>query len=160
MTVLAAFKVLLHRYSGQQDICVGSPIANRTQQELEGMIGFFVNTLALRNEVKSDVSFTELLEQVKTTMLDAYANQDAPFERVVDAVVRDRDMSRSPLFQVMFSWQNISEIPDFSLGELILSKERAEHTTSKFDITFTVTDTRKASRVHWNIARIYFLRTE
>ncbi|MEO7533477.1 MAG: amino acid adenylation domain-containing protein, partial [Ferruginibacter sp.] len=141
MTVLAAFKVLLYRYSGQHDICVGSPIANRSQQEIEGLVGFFVNTLALRNKVSAEESFTELLQQVKTTMLEAYANQDVPFEKVVDAVVKDRDMSRTPLFQVMFSWQNTQDAPQLRLGELNLSTERYEHTTSKFDLTLNVTDT-------------------
>ena len=106
MTLLAAFKVLLHRYSGQQDICVGSPIANRTQQEVEGLIGFFVNTLALRSEVKGRHPFTELLQQVKATTLEAYEHQEVPFEKVVEAVVKERDLSRSPLFQVMFVLQN------------------------------------------------------
>jgi non-ribosomal peptide synthetase component F len=81
MTLLSAFKVLLHRYSGQEDICVGTSIASREQQDLEGMIGFFVNTLALRSEVSGDKSFRELLQQVRSTTLDAYANQDAPLKK-------------------------------------------------------------------------------
>jgi non-ribosomal peptide synthetase component F len=133
--------VLLYKYSGQQDICVGSPIANRTQQELEGLIGFFVNTLALRSEVTADAFFTELLQQVKATTLEAYENQDVPFEKVVDAVVKERDQSRSPLFQVMFILQNTPEVPELSLGELKLLPEGHQHTNSKFELTFTITET-------------------
>ena len=106
MTLLAAFKVLLYRYSGQEDISVGSPIAGRTQQEVEGLVGFFVNTVALRSHVKADVSFNQLLDQIKQMTLGAYDHQEAPFEKVVELVVKERDMSRSPLFQVMFVLQN------------------------------------------------------
>src|SRR6266702_3274853 len=103
MTLLAAFKVLLYRYSGQEDVCVGTSVANRPQQELEGLIGFFINTLALRSQVSGDMSFRELLQDIKTTTLEAYAHQEVPCEKVVDAVVKGRDMSRHPLFQVLFS---------------------------------------------------------
>ncbi|MEO7533118.1 MAG: amino acid adenylation domain-containing protein, partial [Ferruginibacter sp.] len=142
MTLLAAFQVLLYRYSGQEDICVGTPIANRGQQELEELVGFFVNTIALRTEVNGNKSFTGLLQQVKATTLEAYANQDVPFEKVVDAVVRERDMSRTPLFQVMFILQNTPDVPAFRLGEVQLSSEGYQHTTSKFEITFNITDTK------------------
>ncbi|MEO7535067.1 MAG: amino acid adenylation domain-containing protein, partial [Ferruginibacter sp.] len=141
MTLLSAIKVLLHRYSGQQDICVGTAIANRTQHELEELIGFFVNTLALRSEVNGEASFIELLQQVKTTTLDAYSHQDVPFEKVVNAVVKERDMSRTPLFQVMFVLQNTPEVPKLKLGELSLSRTGHEQNTSKFDIGFTLTET-------------------
>src|SRR5207237_1205999 len=112
MTLLATFKVLLYRHSGQQDICLGSPIAGRQQQELEGLIGFFVNTLALRNDVRWDTSFTDLLQQVRSTTLEAYEHQEVPFETVVEAVVRERDLSTDPLVQVMFVLQNTPRIPD------------------------------------------------
>ena len=81
MTLLSAFNILLYRYSGQKDICVGSPIAGRQQKEVEELIGFFINTLALRSEVNSDASFTELLQQVRATTLEAYEHQDVPFEK-------------------------------------------------------------------------------
>ena len=113
MTLLAVFKVLLYRYSGQEDICVGTTVAGRNQQELEGLIGFFINTLALRSQVKGDMRFTALLQEVKETALEAYAHQEVPFEKVVDAVVKTRDMSRHPLFQVLFSLQNTPEVPTF-----------------------------------------------
>ncbi|MEJ7738035.1 MAG: amino acid adenylation domain-containing protein [Chitinophagaceae bacterium] len=141
MTLLAAFKVLLHRYTGQQDICVGSAIAGRQHQELEGLIGFFVNSLALRSDVSGNVSFLELLQQVKATTLEAYEHQEVPFETVVDAVVKERDMSRNPLFQVMFVLQNTPEVPQVQLGKLTLLNESFQHTAAKFDITFLLTET-------------------
>ncbi|GGF16068.1 non-ribosomal peptide synthetase [Hymenobacter cavernae] len=140
MTLLATFKSLLYRYSGQQDICVGSAIAGRQQHEIEGLIGFFVNTLALRSQVRGEVSFTELLQQVKTTTLEAYEYQQAPFEKVVDLVVKERDLSRSPLFQVMFVLQNTPDIPDLHLGAVKATREGYEHATAQFDFTFTLTE--------------------
>ncbi len=141
MTLLAAIKVLLYRYSGQQDICIGTPVAGRQQKDVEGLIGFFINTLALRSDIKGAASFTELLQQVRATTLEAYTNQDVPFEKVVNAIVKERDMSRNPLFQVMFVLQNTPEIPELRLGELKLSREGYDHTTSKFDLSFTITRT-------------------
>ncbi len=138
MTLLSVLKVLLYRYSGQQDICVGTPVVNRTQKEVEGLIGFFVNTLALRSEVDGKTTFTELLQQVKLTTFGAYEHQEVPFEKVVDAVVRERDMSRSPLFQVMLVLQNTPDLPDVALGGLRLSGIPSVHTTSKFDLTFSL----------------------
>ncbi|MEJ6981955.1 non-ribosomal peptide synthase/polyketide synthase [Pedobacter sp. P351] len=141
MTLLAAFKVLLHRYSGQEDICVGSGIAGRQQQELEGLIGFFVNTLAMRSEVRGDMPFTEFLQSVKLTAMEAYSHQEVPFEKVVDAVVKERDVSRNPLFQVTFVVQNTPDVPDLLLGDVALSVENYDHVTTKFDITFSITET-------------------
>jgi amino acid adenylation domain-containing protein/non-ribosomal peptide synthase protein (TIGR01720 family) len=146
MTMLATFKLLLYRYSGQEDICVGAPIAGRQQQEIEGLIGFFVNTLALRSQVRGEMSFNELLEEVKTTTLEAYNHQEVPFEKVVDAVVTTRDMSRNPLFQVLFVLQNTPDIPELKLGGLHLSAEGQEHTTTTFDIAFTLNETNSGIR--------------
>ena len=92
MTLLAAFQVLLHRYSGQDDIAVGSPIAGRPRPELEGLIGFFVNTLVLRGDLSGDPGFRELLRRVRRTAIDAYAHQDVPFERLVTALRPDREL--------------------------------------------------------------------
>ncbi|MBD0364838.1 MAG: non-ribosomal peptide synthetase, partial [Flavisolibacter sp.] len=141
MTLLAAYKVLLHRYSNQNDICVGTPIANRNQQELEGLVGFFVNTIVLRSEVHAEAPFTELLQQVKQTTLEAYEYSETPFEKVVEAVVKERDMSRSPLFQVMFALQNTPEVPRLSLGEAKLSFGSAEHTTTLFELFLNIRET-------------------
>ncbi|MBZ4423396.1 condensation domain-containing protein, partial [Myxococcus sp. RHSTA-1-4] len=106
MALLASFQVLLSRYSGQQDIAVGSPIAGRQRGELEGLIGFFVNTLVLRARLDVRASFRDMLRQVKESALGAYAHQDVPFERLVEELQPTRDMSRSPLFQVIFALQN------------------------------------------------------
>uniref|UniRef100_UPI0030EB9C2C amino acid adenylation domain-containing protein n=1 Tax=Ascidiimonas meishanensis TaxID=3128903 RepID=UPI0030EB9C2C len=143
MFLLAAFKVLLFRYSGQTDICVGTPIANRTQTELEGMIGFFVNTLTLRSDLSGNIGFSELLAQVKETTLQSYDHQLAPFEKVVERVVDTRDMSTSALFQVMFVLQNtpdLSKEKDLSLGNLKLSQYEFTNTTSKYDITLNAVE--------------------
>jgi amino acid adenylation domain-containing protein/non-ribosomal peptide synthase protein (TIGR01720 family) len=138
MTLLAAFKVLMYRYSGQDDICVGIPVAGRQQQEVEGLVGFFINTLAIRTDLSGEPVFTKLLQQVKENLLQGYAFQDTPFEKIVDAVVQDRDMSRTPVFQVMFVLQNTPEPSELKLGELLLTEERAEHNSSKFDLTFVL----------------------
>ena len=106
MTLLAAFQTLLFRYTNQEDFNVGTPIANRQAAELEPLIGFFVNTLVLRGDLSGQPTFRELLQRTRTTALEAYANQDAPFEQVVDAVQPERSLQMSPLFQVLFALQN------------------------------------------------------
>lgn len=139
MTLLAALKVLLYRYSGQRDICVGTPVAGRQQQEVEGLVGFFINTLALRSELSGEISFMDFLQQVRATTLEAYMHQEIPFEKVVESVVKNRDMSRSPLFQVMIVLQNTPEIGELRLGDVLLSGgvgESFPHNTSKFELTF------------------------
>ncbi|MFR9778050.1 amino acid adenylation domain-containing protein [Micromonospora sp. MS34] len=107
MTVLAALKALLWRYTGQHDICVGTPVAGRVRAELEPMVGFFVNMLPLRTVLAGDWTFEELLGQVRRTALGAYDHQEVPFERLVDLVDAPRDLSRNPLFQVMFNMLNV-----------------------------------------------------
>src|SRR5262249_8759513 len=106
MVLLGAFKALLHRYTGQEDLCVGTPIAGRNRAEVEGLIGFFVNTLVLRTDLSGDPTFRELLARVRETALGAYAHQDLPFEMLVQSLRPDRDPSHSSLFQVMFILQN------------------------------------------------------
>src|SRR5262249_48071171 len=108
MTLLAAFQTLLARYSGQEDIVVGSPIANRTRVETEALIGFFANTLVLRTKVEASLSFLELLGRVREVCLGAYAHQDLPFEQLVEHLQPERDLSRQPLFQVALVLQNAS----------------------------------------------------
>jgi amino acid adenylation domain-containing protein len=107
MALLAAFKILLYRYTGQSDICVGTPIANRQYGETEGLIGMFVNTLALRTWVEGEDTFSALLAKIKATCLEAYEHQDAPFEKVVDLVRPRHNMAISPLFQIMVILQNV-----------------------------------------------------
>ena len=141
MTLLSVFNVLLYRYSGQEDICVGTPVAGRSQQETENLIGFFINTLALRSQVDGSKPFTQLLQETKETTLEAYSHQEVPFEKVVDAVVTTRDMSRSPLFQVLFSLQNTPEVPQLKLASLSLTAASQEHTTTQFDIAFMLSET-------------------
>jgi amino acid adenylation domain-containing protein/non-ribosomal peptide synthase protein (TIGR01720 family) len=140
MTLLAAFKVLLYRYSGQEDICVGSPVAGRTRQETESLIGFFINTLALRSHINGQQPFTALLEQVKETTLGAYEHQEIPFEKIVEAVTKERDLSRSPLFQVMFVLQNMPPVPVLTLGDLELSGEPLSYATTQYDLSFSLED--------------------
>jgi amino acid adenylation domain-containing protein len=105
MVLLAAFKVLLHRYSGQEDIVVGSPISRRTQQQTEHLIGLFLNVAVLRTDISGNLTFRELLQRVRTTALEAYAHQNIPFEKLVEELQPARDPSRTPLFQLMFTFQ-------------------------------------------------------
>src|SRR6185295_13206480 len=140
MVLLAGFKILLHRYSGLQDICVGTSVANRTRKEVEGLIGFFVNTLALRTGITGDLSFTDLLQRVQATTLGAFEHQEIPFEKVVEAVVSERDMSSSPLFQVMLVMPNTPDIRQLQLKDIETSTETFSHNTSKFDITFFIAE--------------------
>ena len=110
MALLAAFEVLLQRYSGQDDIAVGSPVANRARPETEALIGYFVNVVVLRNDLSGEPSFREVLRRVRQVTLDAYDHQEMTLDQVVGAVNPPRDMSRHPLFQVMFALQNV-ELP-------------------------------------------------
>jgi amino acid adenylation domain-containing protein len=138
MTLLAAFQLLLGRYSGQEDIVVGVPVAGRTQPELEGLIGFFVNSLVLRTDLSGDPTFGELLQRVRETALDAFAHQDLPYERLVETMHPHRALGREPLFQVMFALQN-APIPAFELpgGVSLCPIENDSHTT-RFDLTLFV----------------------
>ncbi|MEO5727612.1 MAG: AMP-binding protein, partial [Byssovorax sp.] len=143
MTLMAAFQVLLSRTSRQSDISVGTPVANRTRSEVEPLIGFFVNTLVLRSDLAGDPRFTVLLERVKESALSAYAHQDVPFERVVDAVVVNRDPSRSPLFQAMLALQN-GPMPIPALADLEMAPLEVESGIAKVDLTLTLTDEARA----------------
>ncbi|MBN9384021.1 MAG: amino acid adenylation domain-containing protein, partial [Chitinophagaceae bacterium] len=134
MTMLAAFKVLLHRYSGQDDIAVGTPVSGRGRQELEGMIGYLVNTLVLRDNLGGNPCFRALLQKIRQTTAEAYDHQEVPFGKVVEALLKERDPSRSPLFQVMFDLKSNQDMIDFQLGGVLTSWYLLSHTTSKFDI--------------------------
>ncbi|HKO57253.1 MAG TPA: amino acid adenylation domain-containing protein, partial [Thermoanaerobaculia bacterium] len=136
MVLLAAFKTLLHRYSGQSDICVGSPIANRQYGETEGLIGMFANTLALRSRVEAEEPFSAFLAQVKATCLEAYEHQDAPFEKVVDVVRPQRSLAVSPIFQVMVILQNA----DIGTLDERFPRLLLDSVVSKFDLTASFTE--------------------
>ncbi|MEI6708852.1 MAG: amino acid adenylation domain-containing protein [Methylococcales bacterium] len=137
MTLLAAFQVLLHRYSGQDDIVVGSPIAGRNRQDTENLIGFFVNTLALRTDLSGTPSFSQLLDRVGEVCLSAYAHQDIPFEKLVAELQVQRDMSRHPLFQVMFILQP-AVLQDVQLTGLTANKLSVTSNSAKFDLTISL----------------------
>ncbi|HEY0606761.1 MAG TPA: amino acid adenylation domain-containing protein, partial [Herpetosiphonaceae bacterium] len=141
MTLLAAWQVLLARYSGQSDIAVGTPIANRTQAETEHLIGFFVNTLVLRTDLTGSPSFREVLARVREVCLGAYAHQDLPFEQLVDVVRPTRDLSHNPLFQVMFTLGQASAAAGSELPGLNLQPLSIERQTAQFDLTLTMDET-------------------
>jgi amino acid adenylation domain-containing protein len=134
MTLLAAFQVLLYRYSGQKDFTVGTIIANRNRVEIEDLIGFFVNTLVLRADLSGKPNFTQLLSRVKESALGAYDHQDLPFERLVEELQPDRELNHTPLFQVMFGLQNTPN-QRLELPELNVESIGLDLGTAKFDLT-------------------------
>ncbi|WP_375511201.1 amino acid adenylation domain-containing protein [uncultured Nostoc sp.] len=140
MTLLAAFQTLLHRYTRQDDIVVGSPIANRNSVETEELIGFFINTLVLRTDISGNPSFRELLARVRQVTLEAYAHQDLPFEKLVKELQPERNLSQTPLFQVMFVLQN-TPIEEFKLPDVEFSTMAVYTNTAKFDLTFGMSET-------------------
>src|ERR1700730_2406312 len=140
MTLLAAFETLLFRYSGQEDLVVGSPIAGRNRAETEGLIGFFVNSLPLRTRLSGNPTFGELLKRVRETALGAYAHQDLPFEKIVEWAQQERSLSYAPIFQVMFALQNQPRAT-FALPGLKLSPLKRESDAAKFDLTLFITET-------------------
>ncbi|MDF5712715.1 MAG: condensation domain-containing protein, partial [Rhizonema sp. NSF051] len=139
MTLLAAFQTLLYRYTNQTDICVGTPIANRNHGETEALIGLFANTLVLRTNLSGNLTFSDLLSQVRKMALGAYAHQDLPFEQLVEQLQPERSLSHTPLFQVMFTLQApLSELQFPGLkGNLLV----AESSTAKFDLTLVLENT-------------------
>lgn len=155
MTLQAAFATLLYRYSGQSDILIGSPIANRSRQEIEPLIGFFVNTLVLRNRFENNPTFESFLAQVKETTLNAYEHQDLPFEQIIEAVQPRRSLSHSPLFQVMFVLQN-SPMEELQLPGITLTEIPPESTVSKFDITLSMMETREGLSAQWEYSSDLF----
>ncbi|ERT05439.1 non-ribosomal peptide synthase TIGR01720 domain protein [Lyngbya aestuarii BL J] len=142
MTLLAAFKILLHRYSNQDDIVIGSPIANRNRQETESLIGFFVNTLVLRTDLSGNPSFEDVLKRVREVTSGAYKHQDLPFSKLVEELQPERNLSHNPLFQVMFQFQNEayqfqnSSSPELQLPNLQIGQFWIDPESTKFDITW------------------------
>jgi amino acid adenylation domain-containing protein/non-ribosomal peptide synthase protein (TIGR01720 family) len=139
MTVLAAFQLLLARYSGQRDVAVGTPIAGRTHSELEDLIGFFVNTLVLRTDLSGDPSFTELVARVRDVALGAYAHQDLPFEKLVEELQPVRSLSHTPLFQVMFGFDSVAG-GEQALGDASMTGVGVASDSTKFDLTLSVAE--------------------
>jgi amino acid adenylation domain-containing protein len=141
VVLLAAFQVLLRRYTGSDDIIVGTPIAGRTRVETENLIGFFVNTLVLRANAGGAPSFREFIARVRDTVLGAMANQDVPFERIVEAVQPERDRARNPLFDALFSLQDAGSGSDFALTGVTATKLAGARDTAKFDVQLILNDT-------------------
>ena len=158
MTLLAGLDVLLARYSGQEDIVVGSPIAGRGRAELERLLGLFVNTLVLRTDLSGNPSFEELLRRVRETALGAYSYQDLPFERLVEELRPERDLSRNPVFQVMFILHNqprsVKEIPG-----LLFSPFKKEFGAAMFDLTVIAQEAEDGLRTTFNYNRDLFDRS-
>lgn len=139
MLLLAAFQTLLHRYTGESDFSVGTPIAGRNRLETEGLIGFFVNTLLMRAHLSGNPRFNDALSRIRNTVLAAYAHQDLPFEMLVDHLQPERDLSHTPLFQVMFVFQNAPR-ENMRLSDLKLSWFNVESGTAKYDLTFALAE--------------------
>ncbi|MFN8439524.1 MAG: amino acid adenylation domain-containing protein [Caldilineaceae bacterium] len=163
MTLLAAFAVLLARHSAQDDLVIGSPIANRTSHEVEPLIGFFVNTLALRVKLHENPRFVDLLRQVRQTTLDAYAHQEIPFEQVVDALHLPRNLSYTPLFQVMFAWQSASQPALFqnvegNIAGLEVQALDWKKPSVEFDIVLTLAESTEGVQGSWEFSTDLFDR--
>jgi amino acid adenylation domain-containing protein len=140
MTLLAAFKTLLYRYTHEHDISVGSPVANRNQVETEHLIGMFVNTLVMRTDVSGNPSFRELLSRVREVALGAFSHQDVPFEKLVEELQPERNLSYSPLFQVTFALQNTS-MPALQFVGIELNTFQINNNTAKFDLSLDLSET-------------------
>ena len=155
MLLLAAFQTLLSRYAGQTDIVVGTPIAGRTQVETEGLIGFFVNTLVLRSELSGNPTFKEFLQRVREMVLEAYANQDIPFEKLVEELAPERSRKHNPLVQVVFILQNTPQ-GTLELPGLMLSPASVATRTTKFDLTLNVVEAGDGITATWDYSTDLF----
>ncbi len=139
MLLLAAFNVLLHRYTGEEDVIVGTPIANRNRVEIEGLIGFFVNMLVLRTDLSGGPTFRELLDRVRTVALEAYGHQDMPFEKLVEHLQPERSMSRHPLFQVAFQLGN-APMEDAEVAGLVFEAVHVDKDSTQFDLSLDLVE--------------------
>ena len=157
MTVLATLSILLSRYSRQNDLCIGSPIANRTHSQTEGLIGFFVNTLVMRQQIKPEQSFIEFLQQTRQICLDAYAHQDVAFDVLVEKLHPERSMSYNPLFQVMLVLEN-NQSPDLDLSGLEMEFLGVKCAIAKFDLTLLITESDHQLNCSWEYATDLFAR--
>ncbi len=146
MTLLAAFQTLLCRYTNQEDIVLGTPIANRTRRETEDLIGFFVNTLVMRTDLSGNPAFSELLRRVREVALQSYAHQDLPFEKLVEELKPERSLSHMPLFQVMVAFENAPEAT-LALPGLELQDFTVEGQTAKFDLSLYIGESNEGLRL-------------
>jgi UDP:flavonoid glycosyltransferase YjiC (YdhE family)/alpha-ketoglutarate-dependent taurine dioxygenase len=155
MTLLAAFQTLLHRYTKQEDIIVGTDVANRNRTETEGLIGFFINLLVLRTDLSGNPSFRELLDRVREVALGAYAHQDLPFAKLVEELQPERKLQPTPLFQVLFVMQNVP-MPARSLLNLTIQPVDIPYHTTKFDLALFMEETEKGIVGTWNYSTDLF----
>jgi len=149
MVCLAAFNVLLSRYSGQTDISVGTPIAGRRHSELDSLIGFFINTLVMRNDLSDEPSFAECINRIRETALAAFAHQELPFEKLVDELHPSRDMSHAPLFQTAFIMQNTPWDQSAELQNLRVEPIELDYGVAKFDLSLVMAERREGLLVHF-----------
>ncbi|HEY0737985.1 MAG TPA: amino acid adenylation domain-containing protein [Herpetosiphonaceae bacterium] len=148
VVLLAAFQILLMRYSGQDDVVVGTPVAGRNRAELEALIGFFVNTLVIRTDVSGNPTFHEVLQRVRQVTSEAYAHQDVPFEYLVETIAPDRELNRHPLFQVLFTFQNMP-FPQTASAGLTWSALDIDSATAKFDLSLALVETPQGLQGGW-----------
>jgi amino acid adenylation domain-containing protein/non-ribosomal peptide synthase protein (TIGR01720 family) len=155
MTLLAAFQTLLYRYTGQQDVGVGTPIAGRSKRETEALIGCFINTQVLRTDLSNNPTFRELLQRVRQVALEAYDNQDLPFELLVEELHPTRDLNRTPLFHVLFSFQNVPlqplSLPGLTLESLVFASQ-----TAKFDLSLGLQELENGLLGEWEYSTDLF----
>jgi len=155
MTLLATFQALLFRYTGQEDVVVGSPVAGRTMFETENLIGAFVNTLVLRGDLSGHPTFREVLARVRQTVMGSFCHQDVPFEKLVEELNPERKANRSPLFQVMFAFQNMPE-PQLAVNGVKFAPINVENNAAKFDLTLEVQEAPDGISVSFEYARDLF----
>ena len=155
MTLLSGYQLLLSRYSGQTDISVGAPVANRNRPEVEPLIGYFINTLVMRSDLSGDPTFRELLGRVREVALGAYAHEEVPFERLVSELHAERDLSRTPLFQVVMVLQN-APLGSLALGGTRLEPEEIDNGAAKFDMTAQLTETEDGVVGRWEYSADLF----
>ncbi len=155
MLLLSAFTILLSKHSGQDDIVIGTPISGRTHSEIENVVGMFVNTLAMRNHPSSGKSFIEYLKEVKTNCLEAYANQEYPFQTLVEKLNIPRDLSRNPIFDIMFIYQNIDQNL-YGLPDMKCDDYHMECKSSKFDLTLEAMEYRGEIKLRWEYSTKLF----
>jgi len=155
MVLLAAFKTLLYRYTNQDDLIVGTAVAGRNRSELEGLIGIFINMLVLRTNVSGNPTFVELLRRVREVMLEAYAHQDVPFERLVEKLQPNRTLARSPFFQVAFGLQH-ERIQNLALPRLELSPVSFDTDLARYDLTLWVFENESELEASWTFSKDLF----